>query len=66
MSDGFSRFGTVSIRSLLPSAFAPFMVELFTAGFFVRTPELVAPVPLVTRRAYLPMDSPQLFPTVFS
>src|ERR1051326_1136878 len=49
-NDGFSRFGTVSIRSLLPSAFAPFMVELFIAGFFVRTPELVAPVPLVTKR----------------
>src|ERR1051326_940997 len=46
---GFSRFGTVSTRSLLPSAFAPFMVELFAAGFFARSPELVAPVPPVTR-----------------
>src|SRR5580692_4691156 len=42
-SDDCSRFGTVSIQSLLPSAFAPFMVELFIAGFFARTPELVAP-----------------------
>lgn len=49
-SDGFSRFGTVSIRSLLPSAFAPFMFEIFAAGFFAQTPELAAPVPTVASR----------------
>src|SRR5207244_2353027 len=49
-NDGLSRFGTVSIRSLLPSAFAPFMVELFASDRLNRTPELVAPVPPVARR----------------
>ena len=47
-SDGFSRFGTVSIRTYSQALLAPFMVELFAAGRLTRTPELVTPAAHVT------------------
>ena len=48
-SNDFSRFGTASTQGLLSRAFAPFMVELFIAERFTRTPKLVAPAALVTK-----------------
>ncbi len=41
-SSGFSLFSTVSIRAYSQALIAPFMVELFIAGFLARTPEVVS------------------------